>query len=218
MPLSASCCRTFHQPQERRARVGGQRPATHTPGAGVCRGFWRFSCPSVLQGSVPHQPCLEQGVVGEGCPAGPGAGDGPQAAPLHPTAGPWRAPGTSNKVGSSPPCVFQCPDPWVLHPLPVWYLEWGSQMGTVPPTPLPARVGKEAQEVSSKLQQRGALSLADPPTAGAGGTPSLCPTPDMGVLPQPQGCLLPQGCPPKRHSAPSLPFFLFTSCSWKLHP
>lgn len=104
-PVCLSCRRTFRQPQECHARVGSQRPATHTPGAGVCRGFWRFSLPSVLQGSVPHQPCLEQGVGGEGCPAGPGAGDGPQAAPPHPTAGPWRAPGTSNKVWAAAPDV-----------------------------------------------------------------------------------------------------------------
>lgn len=69
-----------------------------------------------------------QGVGGEGLPAGPGAEDGPQAAHPHPTAGPRRALGMSNK-GPHPPRVSQCPDPgvpcpgrpcgpWALHPLP----------------------------------------------------------------------------------------------------
>ena len=94
------------------------------------RGLLALFLPECSPGQCFPTSPVWVGVGGEGLPAGPGAGDGPQAAPSHPAVGPRQAPGMSNKVWAAVPLrVSQCLTrgephpggpwgPWALHPLP----------------------------------------------------------------------------------------------------
>ena len=83
------------------------------------RGLLALFLPECSPGQCFPTSPVWVGVGGEGLPAGPGAGDGPQAAPSHPAVGPRQAPGMSNKVWAAVPLrVSQCLTRGEPHPQP----------------------------------------------------------------------------------------------------